>query len=297
MNLHYKKEHISCVNYKSESYQGFGAGVLTEGDSFNNRVLSVRANFLIFILEGEVEVISAEGGKRRVMGGEFCFIPALSAYEIQVRIPGRYIYMSFLYNNIKLCEKYMLERYLDEVEEVAGEFRVLPVRHPLNLFLELMDIYLKAGVNCRHLHSIKEKELFIILRTSYTKQEIVSLFHEIIGAGMDFKSAVLLHAEHVTGRNELAQAMGMSVTDLARKFRERFGEPVYSWLLKQKKERILCRLTQPGSSIKEIVCEFDFSSAASFNRYCKKNFGDSPRELVKKYRIKYADKQYVEKKN
>ena len=229
------------------------------------------------------------------MGGEFCFIPALFAYEIQARVSGRYIYMSFLYNDIKLCEKYMLESYLKDAEEASEEVGVLSVRHPLDLFLRSMDTYLKAGVNCRHLHSIKGKELFIILRTSYTKQEIVSLFREIIGTGMDFKSTVLLYAEHVTSRNELAQAMGMSVTDLARKFREGFGEPVYSWLLKQKKEKILCRLTQPGSSIKEIVCEFDFSSAASFNRYCKKNFGDSPRELVKKYRLKHADKQDVKK--
>lgn len=26
MKLHYKKEHISCTNYKSESYEGFGIG-------------------------------------------------------------------------------------------------------------------------------------------------------------------------------------------------------------------------------------------------------------------------------
>lgn len=31
MKLHYKKEHISCTNYKSESYEGFGIGTLTSG--------------------------------------------------------------------------------------------------------------------------------------------------------------------------------------------------------------------------------------------------------------------------
>lgn len=102
MKLHYKKEHISCTNYKSESYEGFGIGTLTSGSNFNSQTLSVKTNFLIFILEGEVEIIPKEGKIKRVIAQEFFFISALSTYEIQVRVPGRYIYMSFLYNDIKL---------------------------------------------------------------------------------------------------------------------------------------------------------------------------------------------------
>lgn len=291
MKLHYKKEHISCTNYKSESYEGFGIGTLTSGSNFNSQTLSVKTNFLIFILEGEVEIIPKEGKIKRVIAQEFFFISALSTYEIQVRVPGRYIYMSFLYNDIKLCEKHMLESYLKEVREASEEVGILSVRHPLNLFLELMDAYLRAGVNCKHLHSIKEKELFIILRTSYSKQEIVNLFHEIIGTNMSFKAAVLLHVDRVNNREELAQAMGMSITDLARKFKVEFGESVYSWLLKQKNKKIIYRLAQPGASVKEIVYEFGFSSAASFNKYCKKNFGNSPRELVRQLKGKHIDNQ------
>ena len=293
MKLHYKKEHTSCTNYKSESYEGFGIGKLTKGDSFNNQTLSVKTNFLIFILAGEVEIISNEGKTRRAKAKEFFFISALSTYEIQTRKSGRYIYMSFLYSDIRLCEKHMLESYLKATENISKEIEILPVRHPLNLFLELMEVYLKTGVNCKHLHTIKEKEVFIILRTSYNKQEIVNLFHDIIGMNVSFKAAVLLHADHVSSREELAQAMGMSITDLARKFKMEFGESVYSWLMKQKNKRIISQLSQPKTTIKEIVYEFGFSSAASFNKYCKKNFGNSPRELVKQLKDNHTDKQKI----
>ncbi|MCS2496793.1 helix-turn-helix domain-containing protein [Bacteroides fragilis] len=37
--------------------------------------------------------------------------------------------------------------------------------------------------------------------------------------------------------------------------------------------------------------EFGFSSAASFNKYCKKNFGNSPRELVRQLKDKHIDNQ------
>ena len=67
MKLHYKKEHISCTNYKSESYEGFGIGTLTSGSNFNSQTLSVKTNFLIFILEGEVEIIPKEGKIKRVI--------------------------------------------------------------------------------------------------------------------------------------------------------------------------------------------------------------------------------------
>lgn len=293
MKLHYKKEHTSCTNYKSESYEGFGIGKFTKGDSFNSQTLSVKTNFLIFILAGEVEIVPKGAKARRAKAKEFFFISALSTYEIQVRESGRYIYMSFLYSDIKLCEKYMLESYLKATKSICKDIEILPVRHPLNLFLELMEVYLKAGVNCKHLHAIKEKEVFIILRTSYNKQEIVNLFHEIIGMNVSFKAAVLLHADYVNSRGELAQAMGMSITDLARKFKMEFGESVYSWLMKQKNKRIISQLSQPKTTIKEIVYEFGFSSAASFNKYCKKNFGNSPRELVKQLKDNHTDRQKI----
>lgn len=293
MKLNYKKEHTSCTNCQSESYEGFGIGTLTNGNNFNSQTLSVKTNFLVFILEGEVKIIPKESKAKRVRAKEFFFISALSTYEIQVRKPGRYIYMSFLYNDIKPCEKHMLESYIKEVGDAPKEIEILPIRHPLNLFLELMDAYLRADVNCKHLHSIKEKEVFIILRTSYAKQEIINLFHEIIGVNVNFKAAVLLHADHVSSREELAQAMRMSITDLARKFKKEFGESVYSWLLKQKNKKIIYRLGQPQTTIKEIVYEFGFSSAASFNKYCKKNFGNSPRELLKQFKTKYTDNQNI----
>ena len=78
----------------------------------------------------------------------------------------------------------------------------------------------------------------------------------------------------------------MSESDLQRKFRQEFDEPVYAWLQKQKNQRILARLAYDSVTIKEVVHEFEFSSAASFNRYCKSHFGCTPTELKKKIKGK-----------
>ena len=75
----------------------------------------------------------------------------------------------------------MLSSYLDEVQNTPLCFEPLSVRAPLDTFLHLLESYLQAGVNCKHLHELKERELFIIFRTAYTKSEIIQLLYPIMG--------------------------------------------------------------------------------------------------------------------
>lgn len=281
MELNYIKEHTSCVNYKTEEYSGFSLGQALTGENFDNQEQEIKANHLIFILSGEVEITKDENEKARVHANEFVFIPISSHYVGKVILPGRYINLTFFHNNISLCDKHMLSSYLKEESDVPLYFEALPIKEPLNLFLGLLETYLQAGVSCKHLHEIKERELFIIFRTTYTKREMIRLFHPIMGKEFDFKIAVLQHKDQVYSKKELAQLLGMSNSDLQRKFIQEFGEPVSVWLQKQKNQKILSRLSYDSISIKEIAHEFGFLSASSFNKYCKCNFGYNPTELKK----------------
>ena len=268
MELNYIKEHTSCVNYKTEEYSGFSLGQALTGENFDNQEQEIKANHLIFILSGEVEITKDENEKARVHANEFVFIPISSHYVGKVILPGRYINLTFFHNNISLCDKHMLSSYLKEESDVPLYFEALPIKEPLNLFLGLLETYLQAGVSCKHLHEIKERELFIIFRTTYTKREMIRLFHPIMGKEFDFKIAVLQHKDQVYSKKELAQLLGMSNSDLQRKFIQEFGEPVSVWLQKQKNQKILSRLSYDSISIKEIAHEFGFLSASSFNKYC-----------------------------
>ena len=282
MELNYIQEHTSCVNYRTKEYGGFSLHEALAGKKIDNQKLEIKANHLIFVLSGEVEIIKDEGAKVKVQANEFVFIPISSHYVGEVIQSGTYVNLSFFYNNISLCDKHMLSGYFKEEKNVPIYFEALPVREPLNQFLDLLKIYLEAGVGCKHLHEIKERELFIILRTAYTKKEIIRLFHPIIGKELDFKMGVMQHRHQVRNKKELAQLLGMSNSDLQRKFTQEFGEPVSSWLRKQRNQRILSRLSFDSVPIKEIVYELGFSSSASFSRYCKSNFGYNPTELNNK---------------
>ena len=279
MELNYIKEHTSCVNYKTEEDAGFALKEAASGEHFDNRQQEIKANHLIFILSGEVSITKDSKEETRVRAGEFIFIPLSSHYTGTVIQPGTYISLSFFHDAISLCDKHMLSSYLDEVQNTPLCFEPLSVRAPLDMFLHLLESYLQAGVNCKHLHELKERELFIIFRTAYTKSEIIQLLYPIMGIEVDFKAAVLKHKDRVRSKQELAELLGMSGSELHRKFTQEFGETVQSWLQKQKNKEILSRLNYDFISIKEVAYELGFTSAAGFNKYCKNNFGCSPSEL------------------
>jgi AraC-like DNA-binding protein/mannose-6-phosphate isomerase-like protein (cupin superfamily) len=279
MELNYIKEHTSCVNYKTEEDAGFALKEAALGEHFDNRQQEIKANHLIFILSGEVSITKDSKEETRVRAGEFIFIPLSSHYTGTVIQPGTYISLSFFHDTISLCDKHMLSSYLDKAQHTPLCFEPLSVRAPLDMFLHLLESYLQAGVNCKHLHELKERELFIIFRTAYTKSEIIQLLYPIMGVEVDFKAAVLQHKDRVRSKQELAELLGMSGSELHRKFTQEFGETVQSWLQKQKNKEILSRLNYDFISIKEVAYELGFGSAAGFNKYCKNNFGCSPSEL------------------
>ena len=166
MELNYIKEHTSCVNYKTEEDAGFALKEAALGEHFDNRQQEIKANHLIFILSGEVSITKDSKEETRVRAGEFIFIPLSSHYTGTVIQPGTYISLSFFHDTISLCDKHMLSSYLDKAQHTPLCFEPLSVRAPLDMFLNLLESYLQAGVNCKHLHELKERELFIIFRTA-----------------------------------------------------------------------------------------------------------------------------------
>ena len=158
MKLNYIKEHTSCVNYKTEEDAGFALKEAASGEHFDNRQQEIKANHLIFILSGEVSITKDSKEETRVRAGEFIFIPLSSHYTGTVIRPGTYISLSFFHDAISLCDKHMLSSYLKEAQNTSLCFKPLSVRTPLDMFLHLLESYLQAGVNCKHLHELKERE-------------------------------------------------------------------------------------------------------------------------------------------
>ena len=151
----------------------------------------------------------------------------------------------------------------------------------LEYFLICTNTYLSEPKICRELLSLKRKELAFILGHYYTDYELASLIHPLSQYTTSFQYFVIQNYKKVKTVEEFAQLGGYSLTTFRRIFDAIFHVPVHEWMTEQRKESILYQLRDDRLSISEICFGHGFESLSNFSNFCKKYFGDSPRNLRK----------------
>lgn len=171
----------------------------------------------------------------------------------------------------------------------------LKIKPEIKLFLEGVTSYLNIDKICKELLEFKRKELYYLLAHYYTDYELSPIVHSLSKYTNSFEYFILKHHKQIKSVEDFAQLGGYSVTTFRRIFKAIFNEPAYEWMMKQRKESILYQLRYTEASISEICFEHGFESLSHFSNFCKKFFGDSPRNIRKKKRKKlhpiYNDKK------
>jgi AraC-like DNA-binding protein len=197
-----------------------------------------------------------------------------------------------------VCDKLFIQRMLEHDEKLES-LGVLPLRKPLEDFLDTMVYYLGEGLNCEHLHEIKEKELFLLLRAFYNRTELSKLFHEILGES-DFRSLIVQNYMKVKSIGELASLANMGRTTFDSKFKSVFGVSARQWILGQTAKQVRMKAMDPDITICDLMTEFNFNSATHFNWFCRKQFQCTPLELIRnsqKMMMDKSDRKSYGKKN
>jgi AraC-like DNA-binding protein len=277
MQLLYVQEHLTCKNYVSDFHIGFSYHEAKEGEQLH--LIDKYFNHFVFLLEGEVMVSCNEFRNHLCREGEMIFIAQDAESTSETLTEVRYVLLSFD-NQFTLCDQLALES-LQSNDKRPAIFNKLDVRPPLQLVLDSVLFYLEHKIQCRHLHAIKQKELFLIFRAFYSKEEMARFLAPMLNKNLDFKAFVLQHYQEVKTVEELAAMCKLSVRSFNRKFNEFFGDSPYSWMLKQKSRHIKTRLADGKTTFGSIIKEYGFSSPAHFTTYCKKQFGESPSRLRK----------------
>lgn len=270
------KEHTSCYNYANSILEGFSYCKLQAGETYEKES---NKNHILFVLQGVIEFYCKELTLQIKEGNMICF-HCESKYKI-CSVKSSRITIALFENTIQSCEKISFEELYELNLQKVSSTVPLEIRHKLYLFLELMIKYLEDGASCFHFHEIKLRELFWILRFYYTKTELATFFHPILGNEREFRKAVLDNYENAKTVKELSTKCGLSLSSFKRRFANEFREPVSQWIQKQKNKTIKYKLADEDIPIGEIAFELDFSSLPQFCRYCKRNFGYTPGEYRK----------------
>lgn len=236
-------------------------------------------NHLFFLIKGEMVVDCNQFQRETISGGECFLLPKASQVICEVTQVSEVVVMTFdVFPNV--YDKQMLKLLQAMKEKVPYTFSSLPTCPLLNAFLDLLIAYLKKGLHNEDLCRIKEKELFIIFNGNYTREEIVSFFHPLIGIS-DFKNFIFENYLQVENVAELVTLSGMGRTAFDARFREEFGISARQWMLKQIANHIRFRAMDSDITIKGLMREFKFNSPTHFNWFCRQQYGCTPGELLR----------------
>jgi AraC-like DNA-binding protein len=239
-------------------------------------------NYLFFFLEGDVMVSCNEFRNHLCHANEMVFVVQDATFHMEALTDLKLLQLSFD-NQFTLCDQLALESL--PRDKGPAIFNKIETRPPMKNVLNSVLFYLSHKIQCKHLFSIKQKEVFLIFRTFYTKEEMARFLAPLIHRNLDFKGFVLQHYQEVKTVEELASLCQMSARSFNRKFNDYFGDSPYSWILKQKARHIKTRLADAKISFSDIIREYGFSSPAHFTTYCKKQFGQNPSKLRKQLMV------------
>lgn len=283
-NQHVLRELLFLNKHSLPNYGMTGKGISTiyceleKGKFFGFE--QAPAHQLLIFMGGSCTMSYGEFVGHKFSAGQMVFIHRHSCYVGQVIEDIKLLIMSFeapigKYDRMVLaCQA--------RRTEVKYDFRPTPIRYPLTEFFHLLVYCLQEGVSAPLLYEQKHQEIFIYLTAFYTKEELAHLFHEVMGKSIKLREFIYEHYENVDTLDELIELSDMSRAVFFRKFKEEFKETAYQWMLKQKCHKILCYLEQSETTIKEVIDKFKFSSFSNFNRFCKNNYGCTPRQLIEK---------------
>ncbi|MEG0559179.1 MAG: AraC family transcriptional regulator [Muribaculaceae bacterium] len=276
MNTCFYEKHSECSSFVSDERVGFKYIKAEEGSTL--KIEYVKEKHIFFFIEGSVKMRYNEFNNHEFNAGEIVFLPKSADCIAEVLTPCKMIVLAYDCP-AKICDKSTLREMLINSPGVRYSFKGTPIKPELMQYLALLRIYLQKGINCRYIHDLKMKELFLLFKFYYTKEELVQLFYPMIGNSIDFRGKIMENYLSVKTVKDLAKICNYSESRFNDLFMAEFNESPYQWIQKQKAKHIKGKLIDADITIKEIVNEFNFTSPSHFHKFCMKYLGGSPAKI------------------
>lgn len=278
MKLLYVEEHLSCGKYLKEIDSGFIYEELEKG-SKRDSVQEMNKNHLVIVLEGKISLTCNLWKNRIINGGEIFLIAKSSLVQGECLEDTRVLTLSFDSPHTN-CEKLNFQYLAELARNIEYNLDTLPISRPINVFCDLMVIYMKQKASCAHLHEAKHNEMFLCLRYFYTKYELARLFYPMLSEAFDFQKFILENYNNVKSVKELVELSCMGKSAFYDKFNKAFGMSAKQWLTNKKLLKMINAAAEPGMTVKRLMAESDFDSLSQFQVYCKRNFDCTPTTLI-----------------
>lgn len=276
MKILYLNEHLSCLNYQVSSDVGFASHKLDKSDTY--QIDNNKSACALFLIKGTISFSWGVSPDVKIAQKQMIFIPQDVDVRIESLTDSRCILL-FWEKNLSTCDKLFLGSLPAKGSGTSMDDPVLPIKKPLMKVLDSVSSYLEAELLCRHMHSLKQQEILLVLKGFYTKKELAAFFSASTSIRQHFERFVLENYKKINTVKDFADLYCISERSFNRKFHSFFGESPYKWIQKKKAEQVREMIGDPKIPLKEIAAKFEFSSPSHFTAYCRRLFGMPPSRL------------------
>lgn len=290
MSILYQNEHSGCFNNDRSEKPQIEVKKIVKGDT---GILSLKDNEIVFITEGRISFVANDFSGCEGIKGQILFFPAGGNYSFEALAHSTITIFRF-YESIKLCDNFDLEKLYEKKALTNGyrirtaRFGTLDINAHLWHYLDGLNDLISKGMRCRNFFKIKIKELLLILRSFYTKEELHDFFSPILSDDTAFSEYVRLSWKNFRTVTEVANSMHMTHKQFYNKFIAIFGKKPQRWMNEGRARIIHNEIISTRKQFKLIAAENGFASDTHFTRFCKKELGKTPTE------VRYGKKQVEE---
>lgn len=186
-----------------------------------------------------------------------------------------------LYDLMLFCDRTTVRSLMKSNKRLNNEPYFLSVKQYLKDYLIFLRDNLVSGLNSNMFLELKGRELFILLKEYYTKDELASFLSPMLTRDISFSTFVLNNYTQVKTVNDFARLYACSLSSFEKRFKSVFGTSPYKWMKDRKVNLVFHELNTTNKPIKQIADEQGFPSLPQFNDYCKKHLGYPPGKLRK----------------
>lgn len=236
--------------------------------------------YFIACLQGGL-TFGANETKQYLKEGEALLVPQYISWMGEISAHTQVLIHAFNPQNDKI--RHIISGiYIPDIErcslEQGSNPHILKSSYILNTFVKTVFFHYSNNIADNNFWNLKHQELIYLLAFYYPNDTID--FFQALSPGISaFQYMVLRYSPMAKNCSELAESCGYTLKAFSKLFKKEFGQSVYRWLQERKAEQIEELITQSDISLKNIMYEFEFTSASHLNKFCKKYFGDTPTSL------------------
>ncbi|WP_455638615.1 helix-turn-helix domain-containing protein [Parabacteroides sp.] len=281
MSMMYQNEHSGCFNCDRSEKPQIEVKKIVKGDT---GILSLKENEIVFVTEGRIRFVANDFSGCEGLKGQMLFLPAGGNYSFDALAHSTITVFRF-YESIRLCDNFDLEKLYEERTKRNGyrahtvRFGILDMNALLWHYLDGLNDLIAEGVRCRSFFNVKIKELLLLQRSFYTKEELHDFFSPILSGDTAFSEYIRLRWKNFRTVTEVASSMHMTHKQFYNRFVSVFGKKPQQWMNEGRARIIHNEIISTKKQFKQIAAENGFASDTHFTRFCKKELGKTPTEV------------------